>query len=74
MARRRITIVDILRRMQERLAKPEWREDEVLDELLDTVAVLGLEESTVQTPTQTYRWGPYSDGDSEMRWQFFTWG
>jgi len=73
MARRRVSIVDIIRAIEGRLPRPEYRSDEVLDELLETLATLTLAESPSLAASSVYRWGPYSNGDTEIKWEFFTW-
>jgi len=73
MARRRVSVVDIIRAIEGRLPRPEYRTDEVLDELLESLVTLSLAESRSLATSQVYRWGPYSNGDTEMKWTFFTW-
>ncbi len=66
-------LIDIMARLA-RQAKPRplWREDEVLDELLEHAESLSLAEScSVAATSAPYTWGP--GGANDFKWGFGVW-
>jgi hypothetical protein len=65
-------LIDMLIKLSRR-ARPTlaWREDEILNEILDIYEAVKVSESiTDEVATTTYRWGP---GDDEFLWSFGMW-
>lgn len=70
-------LVDILMELWgKRDDMPLWRDDETLDELLETTELLYFDETT-PAPTSTidpYRWGAEASGNTPLIWDFGSWG
>lgn len=75
MAKREASLIDIIVEMA-RPTMPAWRDDEVLDELLETSDSFTMSDGT---PTATargplYYWGAHSPASQEFKWNFSKWG